>query len=464
MRFILALVFLSLPLAADNTANLSLYAKGVFAEKEGDFQNARKIYQDTFSKDPKNYTLVRKVVSLQNITNDIDASTATLRDFAKNNRDNLAAQFDYASFLQRQAPDDEVARQAALETLELAHQNFPQSTRVYSSLISLYENLERRTDSLRILDQELKSSSDNPDHWLALIPIIKTLYPADDPLYSQKLAQAMTKVEEHGLQRADIARRVSEYHRGNREMDRALAALEKHLELSPSSHSIRTRLGLLQLSNKDEAAGERTLLDVIAIDPDQSLAHSSLAKLYTQRKEPLLALKHRAEVLRIRGGAPEEGIQVANEYLDLDQPHEARLLLEKFRFDHPDSPGIHARLAIATLRDGFTQEAARLFRQAEALAKESKEEDAKEYLDVDFQIEFAHILVEADDLVSAETRLRQAAQGLDLDAEPKKYARAVTALAKLWLDQGKNEAPAKALLQRAVMLDPENEEAASLLK
>ena len=247
-------------------------------------------------------------------------------------------------------------------------------------------------------------------------------------------------------------------------MDRALAVLEEHLELSPSSHSIRTRLGLLQLSNKDEAAGEKTLLDVIAIDPDQSLAHSSLAKLYAQRDEPLLALGHRAEVLRIRSGSPDEGIQVANEYLDLDQPHEARLLLEKFRFDHPDSPGIHARLAIATLRDGLPQEAARLFRQAEALAEDSKEEDARKYLDVDFQVEFADILIEADDLAGAETRLRQAAQGLDLDAEPKKYARAVTALAKLWLDQGKNEAPAKALLQRAIMLDPENEEAASLLK
>ena len=139
-------------------------------------------------------------------------------------------------------------------------------------------------------------------------------------------------------------------------------------------------------------------------------------------------------------------------------------MLEKFRFDHPESPGIHARLAIATLRDGLTEEAARLFRQAETLAEESKEEGAQQYLDTDFQVEFAHALIEANDFQSAETRLRQAAQGLDLDAEPQKYARAVTALAKLWLDQGKNEAPAQALLQRAILLDPDNEEASSLLK
>ena len=464
MRLTLALVLTSLPLSADNTANLSLFAKGVFAEREGDMQQARDLYQDTFANDPKNDSLVQKVVAIQQASDDTPAATATLRNFAKNNRENLAAQLRYASFLRSEAPQDEVARQATLATLELADKNFPHTPSVFNTLISLYEAQERREDSLQILTQELQADSENPNHWLALIPVIKTLYPADDPKYAANLTHAMAKAEEYGLQRADIARRVSEFYRNQGDMDQALATLQKHLDLAPSSHSIRTRLGLLQLSNKDEEAGEKTLLDVIAIDPDQTLAHSSLAKLYARRGEPLLSLNHRAEVLRIRGGSPREGIQVANEYLDLDQPHEARLLLEKFRFDHPDSPGIHARLAIATLRDGLTQEAARLFRQAEALAEESKEENAKEYLDVDFQIEFAHILIDANDLPSAELRLRQAAQGLDLDAEPKKYARAVTALAKLWLDQDKNEAPAKALLQRAVLLDPDNEEAASLLK
>ncbi|MGJ8723893.1 MAG: tetratricopeptide repeat protein [Roseibacillus sp.] len=471
MRLVFVWILASLSVSADNTANLSLYAKGVFAEQNKELRTARSLYEETLAQDPNAYPLVQKVASIQSrrVKNDpsfqdIPAATATLRTFAKNNREHLASQLNYASFLRQHAPRDEIARQATLETLELAEENFPHDDIVFSFLISLYEDLERRNDSLSLLEKELSASSDDPNHWLALIPIIKTLYPADDPQYAAKLAQAMAKVAEHGLHRADIARRVSEYHRNQGRMDQALTTLEEHLELSPSSHSLRTRLGLLQLSNKDEKAGEETLLDVIAIDPDQSLAHSSLAKLYTKRNDPLRALGHRAEVLRIRGGDPTEAIQVADEYLALDMPHEARLLLEKFRFDHPESPGIHARLAIATLRDGLTQEAARLFRQAEALAEESKEDDAKEYLDTDFQIEFAHILVEANDLASAETRLRQAAQGLDLDAEPKKYARAVTALAKLWLDQGKNEAPAKALLQRATMLDPENEEAASLLK
>lgn len=471
MRLPLIWLCCPLSLAADNSDNLSRYAKGVFAETRQDWEAARTHYEETLAQDANCYPLVTKVTSFQSFRphddpsfQDIPSATATIRNFAQSNREHLTSQLYYANFLRQFASGDAIANQAALETLELANENFPHTDVVFSPLISLYENLERRQDSLRILEEELAASSEDPNHWLALVPQIKTLFAADDPQYTAKLEQAMAKVEEHGLHRVDIARRVSEFHRSKGGLRPAIAVLQKHLEMAPSSHSLRTRLGLLHLSNQDEAQGEQTLLDVIAIDPDQSLAHSSLAKLYTKRKEPVKALHHRAEVLRIRGGSPEDAILVADEYLALDKPHEARLLLKKFRFNHPESPGIHARLAIATLRDGLTEEAARLFRQAERLAEESKEEEAQQYLDADFQIEFAQTLIAADDLQAAETRLRQAAQGLDLDAEPQKYARAVTALAKLWLEQGKNEAPAQALLRRAVMLDPENEEAARLLK
>ena len=471
MRSLLLWTLPLLSLSADQTSNLELYAKGVLAEQAQDWPKAREIYQRTLAQDSDCYPLVRKVANIQNLRlknkpsfQDIPAATATLRAFAQKNRQHLSSQLHYASFLRQFAPDDEIARQAALDTLELADKNFPQNSAVFANLTSLYENLERRADSLRILERQLKSKSEDHSHWLSLIPVIKTLYQADDPAYNTQLDLAMSKVEEYGLHRADIARRVSEYHRERDRMDQALAALQTHLALAPSSHSLRTRLGILHLSNKNEIEGEKVLREVIAIDPEQALAHSSLAKLYTKRNELSLALHHRAEVLRIRGGNPEDAIEVADEYLALDQPHEARILLEKFRFDYPESPGIHARLAVATLRDGATQNAARLFRQAEALAEESEEEDAAQYLNADFLIEFAQSLIKADDLQAAETRLRQAAQGLDLDTQPKEYSRAITTLAKLWLDQNKNEAPAKALLQRALLLDPDNETASSLLE
>lgn len=447
---------------ADNSENLGRYAKGVFAELQGDAQEARGHYEESLAADPDAYPLATKTSRLQTRTQDPAAAAATLRNYAQEHRQHLPSQLYYASYLKQVAPNDNFAQKAAIDTLELANENFPHLDVIYDPLILLYESTGRRADSLSLLEEQLKAPKEDPREWLALAPIIKTLYPKDDPGYAEKLALVYESASRGKLRDTGSARAVSEYYRSQGDLAEAIAVLQDHLELSPSSHSLRTRLGLLQLSNQEEAAGERSLLDVITIDPDQALAHSSLAKLYTKREEPLKALHHRAEALRITGGHPDEGIALAEEYLALDKPHEARLLLEKFRFDHPNSPAVHARLAIATLRDGLTEQAARLFRQAETLAEESPEDDAEKYLDADFQLEFANSLITAGDLDSAETRLRQAAQGLNLDTEPEKYARAVTSLAKLWLDQGKNEAPAKALLQRAIALDPENKEAQEL--
>jgi len=393
------------PLSADNSANLSLFAKGVFSEIGGEQQQARQFYQKALEADPHAYPLTTKTSRLQLATQDLPAATQTLRTFAKNHRKHLDSQLHYASFLKHQASSDKIAQQAAIETLELANTNFPHHPAVYDSLI-LHK----------------------------------------------------------GLHNPHFTRTISEYHRSEGRIEEAINILQKHLTLTPSSHSLRTRLGLLQLHNQDESAGEATLLQVLAIHPEQTLAHNSLAKLYRKKNHTEKALHHRAEGLRISGGHPQEAIELANEYLALEQAHQARLLLEKFRFDYPENPAIHARLAIATLRDGLPEQAARLFRQAEALAKDSKDSASAQYLDADFQIEFANSLLSAGAFVAAETRLRQAAQGLDLDDEPKKYARAVTALAQLWIDQGKNEAPAKALLQRAISIDPENATAKKLLE
>ena len=207
----------------------------------------------------------------------------------------------------------------------------------------------------------------------------------------------------------------------------------------------------------------RTLQETLEIDPDQALAHRALSQYYARNEQPEQALHHSAEVLRILGGAPEDFLELANQYLDLEKPHQARLLLERARFDHPENPAVAARLAIATLRDGDTTEAARLFRQTEALAKESADPEAKEFLDADFQLEFATSLRQGGDLAAAEGRLRSAIRGISPE-EPKKSARALRELARLWIDQKKNLAPAASLLKRAESLDPGNAETKALLE
>lgn len=460
-----------LPLQADRTDQLKTYAKGVFAERgelakeeaQRDYGEARRHYETVLAANPDAFTVAKKTARIQIADQDLAAASGTLRHYAQDHRDHLPSQLHYADFLRKQAPRDTVARQVAIETLETADTGFPHTIDVFSRLINLYEESEQRELSLALFNAQCEAPGAGPFHWMALAPIARTLLPDDSPELSRRLDLIAEKTAETGIEIPQAARTVSDYYRSTGRLDRAIATLENHLAAAPSSLGLRTRLGLLLIAAKRDAEAEASLLETLAIDPDQSIAHKALAKYYEQRSEPDKSLHHHAEALKILGGHPSEFLALANRFLDNGQPHPARLLLEKARFEHPDDPGIAARLAIATLRDGNTSGAARLFRQAEALAEDSKDPEAKAFLTADFQLEFAGSLREAGDLPAAEARLARAARSFPPD-QPLDQARAFRELARLWLDQDKNQRAATSLLKRAESLDPGNPETDNLLK
>ncbi len=443
--------------------NLARYARGVFAEVEGDTGAAREHYEAALKADADSFPVARKAADLQLIDDDLPAASKTLRGYAKAQPAHLPSQLYYADFLEQHAGRDAVAQKSSTEILQTANQRFPNTGAIFSRLINLHENRGEREKSLALFNAQFEAEGAGPDHWMALGPIARTLLDGDSPELKERLDMIAEKTVETGVGIEFAARSASDYYRKTGRLEEAIAVLQKHVEIQPDSLALRTRLGLLQIYAQEEEAGLATLHQTLQIDPDQVLAHRALAQYFGRHEQPEKALFHNAEVLRIAGGAPENFLELANQYLDLEKPHKARLLLEKARFDHPDSPAIAARLAIATLRDGDTAAAARLFRQAEALARDSKDPGAKAYLDADFQLEFAGSLRKAGDLAAAESRLRDAIRGIPPE-QPAKAARALRELARIWIDQKKNLAPAAALLKRAESLEPGNKETGTLLK
>ena len=457
-RGLLLLLLAATPSLAD-VATLSSYAKGIFAEKEGEQEEARTHFEATLAADPDSFTVAQRTAQHQELA----AASKTLRTYANKHPTHLGSQLHYADFLRENAPDDAMAEKVALSTLTAAHERFPHTPAIYSRLISIHEENDNREASLALFRAELEADDHDPFRWVSLIQLTRTLLPADDPEYQSTLDDLHARARRDGIAQASIARRVSDYYRDQGKTQLAIDTLTDHIHEVPDSLTLRTRLGLLLLSSKQEVAGVNMLEKTIAIDPDQTYAHRALAKYYERQDEMDKALHHEAEALRATGGDPLAFIDLANRYLENEQPHPARLLLEKARFDHPEHPAIMARLAIATLRDGDTKGAAQLFRQAEALARDSKDPSMKEFLDASFQIEFSHSLRDAGDLPAAETRLREAIRGIS-DEEPLQAAQALRELARLWLDQNKNRGPASALLRRAEALDPDNAETAELLE
>lgn len=449
---------------ADVTA-LSSYAKGLFAERAGKREEARQHFEATLAADPHSFTVAQRTAIYQST----GEASKTLRKFAQTHPDHLPAQLHYADFLQDVAPNDTAAEQTAIATLEAARERFPNTPTIFSRLIRIHESNDDRDSSLALFREEL--NHDEPQlggqRWVRLIQLTRTLIPGDDPDYETILADLHARARRDGIADPSIARRVSDYHRQGGNIEEAISTLADHIHEVPDSLELRTRLGLLLLSSNQEAAGVSMLESTLAIDPDHATTHRSLGQYYERQGHIEKSLHHHASVLRAHGGDPYKFIAIANLYLDNEEPHQARLLLERARFDHPEHAAILARLAIATLRDGETKEAAQLFRQAESLAQESDDPDMKQFLaqyfDMDFQTEFAHSLRDAGDFKAAESRLREAIRSAPEDQQVK-TAQALRELARLWLDQNKNRTPAASLLRRADSLDPGNEETVELLE
>ena len=240
---------------------------------------------------------------------------------------------------------------------------------------------------------------------------------------------------------------ASEYFRDTERPDQAIDILKRHIEAAPSSLDLRTRLGILHFTAKRDAEGEAALKEVLAIHPRQALAHQSLAKFYRLRDSPGPARFHAGELLKIRGGSPADFIKLADEWLAADDPRQARILLEKAVFDHPQNFELANQLAIATCRDPATRDlAARLFREAEALRSADRKPEPA------FLIESAEALIAQGQSKAAEERLRAAIKSFPPEAK-KETAAALRRLALLWETESRNVNAARALRQRADALD-----------
>lgn len=465
---------------------LSQFAQAHLAQSKGDSKTALNTLNTLQQKDPHSYHLASKISNAYWHNDKPRKASQTLHQFAKAHPQHLTAQLRYTNFLHAVSPRDETARQLAIDTLERAIQNHGLSPTLFSNLLNRYEQGEERPKSLDLYQKfstQKKASSpdqssqlDDPSHWQSLLNAARTLFPANSPEFQSANDRAHQNLHRTSLDNPDVARQISEYYRKKSNLPQAITTLQEHLDLTPSSHSLRTRLAILQLANKQPDDGESTLLLNLSIDPRQPLAHNTLAKHYQRNNQNEKRLYHRAQALRFGSGVPAEFLALANELLltnNLTHTHNARLLLEKARFDHPSNLEILAQLAIATARDttspNHTLAASRLFRQAETLITElpsDEQDEARALLSSDFQLEFATLLLQSKSPQSiqlAETRLRQAIRSIPPD-QPQKSARALASLAQLWLDQNKNHAAAHSLLRRAKQQDPENKDIDTLLQ
>lgn len=444
----LALLFLlSLPGLPQESPRLE-FARGLLDQSRAKKDEAAQRFEAARLADPTAMPLVERAARTKLADGNLAGAVTLYRDLANALPERLSAQLLYADFLRDEGGGDGLAERMASEALENALHRFPGSPAILSRLFRSSEARSDRKRSLSLFESLIETPPLDPAAMLMAADWARVLFPADDTAARNRLdALFKSSVEAHPRHQ-ELARTASEHFRKTKRLDEAIAILQTHATAAPSDLELRTRLGILQLSANQTAAGEATLKEVIAIDSRRALAHESLAKLYRQQQKPELARPHADAVLKIRGGDPAEFITLADEWIAAGQAKPARILLEKALYDHPTDPVIAAKLAIASRRDPETRgQSSRLFREAEALIPA----DAKP--DPAFLSESAEALIDEKRLPAAEERLRKAIKAFPPDAK-KETALTLRRLAGLWESQGKNADAASALRKRADAMDP----------
>mgnify|MGYP000377401230 CR=1 FL=1 len=419
------------------------FARGILEEARGG--DGTEWFEKALAGDPGAWPLARHAAEGRRAAGDIEAASTIYREFAGAHPGRLEAQLGYADFLREVSPRDDFAAKLATEALEGALTRWPDHLAIIRRLFRCYEQRGMRDRSMALFEQV----SGRPGAALATAEMARTLFESDDPSARGTVDEAFRAAVESTPADPVLARAASEHFRTTGRLSEAIAVLERHVAASPSSLELRTRLGVLLFAADREDEGVAVLEEVLAIDARQALAHQALAKLHRKREQPERARPHAAAVLQIRGGDADEFVKLAEEFLAAGLPREARLLLEKGLFDHPEDAAIAVQLAIATRRDPESRgRAPRAFREAESLSGTEGPATRPEFLR-----EFAECLVEAGETAAAEERLRAAIRAYPEEARAETAA-ALRRLAGLWLEEGRNESAARQLLRRAEALEP----------
>jgi predicted Zn-dependent protease len=435
------LIFLLLACFLNASPNPRIeFAYGVLAESRGDDDLAATRYENARLADPTAAPLVERGVSRRIAAGERADAIRLYREFAAAKPDDPAAQLGFSDFLIREGAGDALALKLARETLQALLTKNPGSPEIIRRLVPL-----DRENGPKLIEQ---LAPDEPQSASLFATLSRSLHDGPDDLPLEEIDRRYQLAFDAHPEDAAFAREVSEYFRNTKRLDRAIDVLKRHAEAAPWSLDLRVRTGVLYFTAKRDANGEAALKEVLAIHPKHALAHQALAKFYRQKQDSAQAAFHAGELLKIRGGSPSEFLKLADEHMAADRPREARLLLEKAAFIHPDHAEIRLKLAIATHQDPESRASApRLFREAESAAVDGKISDPA------FLTASAEALIESGQSKAAEERLRAAIRSYPADAK-KETAAALRRLAALWESENRNADAARALLQRADSLDP----------
>ncbi|MFD2257112.1 tetratricopeptide repeat protein [Luteolibacter algae] len=432
---------LTTPLAADSLLSFTL---GALEKHRGNQEKASEHLHEAYRQEPTSLPLARIEIQRHLSSGDKIAAKKIYREMINAFPEDYAIQMEYGDFLGGISRGESADTTLQKEVYTKLLKKLPGDYVVLERLVRLAREHEN-DDEARILLEQLNTES--PEATRFYITTTKSLYDSRDARAADRINKCFEKALDSNPEWAEVARAASDHFRSIGRLDLAISVLQKHVASVPSSLDLKIRLGILLLEAGNDREAVEVLNGVLSVHPKKTLAHQVLAKHFRQQNELDLSRYHSAELLKLRGGSPEEFLELSEEFIEGSDYRSARLLLEKAVFDHEKDIRLLTKLAIATLNDPETKaDADRLFRQVEALAGDIDQSDPV------YVLEAAKRLMEMGETRQAEEKLKEAIRTFPKSAR-KETAGALRALAEIWLTEGRNEAAARALIKRATALE-----------
>lgn len=417
------------------------YAFSVLEKARGNVAAAESRLVEAHEAAPQAIPLAEKIAAMKLQAGDRAGAAAVMRKMAEGSLGDFTRRLAYADFLLDHGGGDVVARRLAIEEIEACLKMKPAVPALVSRLFRASPESARRGVLEKLTGADAASA-------LAFHSLAFVLPDADHSLRAESERRFVRAMELEPESRR-LARAASDFFRERRRLPEALGVLRKHAAAAPASLELRVRLGVLCFAAGEDAEGVRELQEVLKIDPALVLAHQALAKHFRKTGDRAGVARHESERLKISGGTTQEALTLADEWLALGNPAEARLLLEKVVFQRPENIGLRMKLAVATRRDSATRHrAAELFRVVDRMMAAERAP-----ADPGFLLEAAEAALAEGDRKAAEERLRAAIRAFPPGAE-KEMAAALRGLAGIWETENRNQATAAALRKRADAIDP----------
>ena len=427
-----------------NAGSLLDFSYGALERQRGNAELSADFFEKAYAADPTAMPLVRIIAEKRLVDDDRAAAFGVYQEALDARPDEPMIQIEYGDFLGRIGRGDSIAARKQEEAYMNALGAMPGD---FMPIERLIRTARDKSDDNRARELLEKLNPSTPEAVRYYVATTKSLYDGKDAEALARIGKLLGAVSQSHPEWTSTARFASDYFRESGNLGMAITILERHVAAVPSSLDLRIRLGILLISGGQEDKGIDMLQGVLAIHPGKALAHESLAKIFRKQGRDKEARSHAAELLKIRGGTPDEFVALADELIADGEARAARLLLEKAVFRHPDDADLMMKLALATSRDTETKDsAARLFREAEKMLADPADATPA------FLLESAKELAAQGQTKAAEERLRNAIRTFPKEAK-KETAAALRALAEIWISEDRNTDAAKALISRAEALE-----------